>query len=55
MQFGSKVGTLVTDPTEDGRGLVDTIRKDDGFILVLDHVMSTGQMNFVIYEVEKNG
>lgn len=54
MQVGSKVGTLLTDPTEDGRGLVDTIREDDRFILVLDQVMSTGQMNFVIYEVEED-
>ena len=52
MQVGSKVGTLVTDPAGDGRDLVDSIRKDDGFILVLDQVMSTGQMNFVIYEVK---
>lgn len=46
---GTKIGTLMTDPTGDGRALVNGL--SDEYELVVDQVMADGQMNLVIWEV----
>jgi hypothetical protein len=45
---GTKIGTLLTNPTGDGRALVNAL--SDEYDVVVDQVMPNGQMNLVIRE-----
>jgi hypothetical protein len=45
---GTKIGTLLTNPTGDGRALVNALA--DEYDVVVDQVMPNGQMNLAILE-----